>query len=325
MPGIILLPIESHDLGEVAVCWEAAAKFDPCNEALLREKILEDDGVFPTLRVAARQHDRIVGICVGAIRETADGRRGFVKLLAVRPEARRQGVGTALLQGVERALISAGAPLIRISESAPNYLSPGIDSQDELTLAFFRHHGYAEIGEACNLRVDLYSTGLATAMCAAWQASRVGSMTVRRATTTDGTAVERFIGKYWPAWLPEVQQTYRNAPVSLHIALREEPHAASHVVGFAAYDANNRGTGWFGPMGTDPSCEGKGIGRVLLLKCLWDMHKQGRSVVTIPWVAPVGFYQRHAQAEIDRRFVRLEKRAIRTAPRSLSTDDGREV
>jgi GNAT superfamily N-acetyltransferase len=107
--------------------------------------------------------------------------------------------------------------------------------------------------------------------------------------------------------LKEVQQAFCNQPISVHIAFREGTPHNGHVVGFAAYDANNRGTGWFGPMGTEPEYRGQGLGRVLLLRCLGDLHAQGRSWSTIPWVGPVGFYQQHAAAELDRTFVRLEK------------------
>ena len=259
MPDIMIQAIEPCDLHDVADCWRAAAKQDPCDVALLSEKILDDHGVLPHLRLAARDKHRLAGICVGALRDTTDDRRGYVKLLAVHPDARRRGIGTALLKRVEYELLAAGATLIRIAESAPNYLTPGVDSQNQLLLRFLQHRGYVPVGEACNMRVDLRSTDLGTAMRAACETRQVGQTTVRRATEEDRLAVERFVLRHWAAWLPEVHQALRNAPISLHLAIRNEAAMAGGVMAFAAYDANNRGTGWFGPMGTDPTCRGRGL------------------------------------------------------------------
>ena len=87
------------------------------------------------------------------------------------------------------------------------------------------------------------------------------------------------------------------------------------MLGFSAYDANNigasaTGTGWFGPMGTAAAARGRGVGAVLLKRCLADMAAQGHAVSTIPWVAPVGFYAHHVGAHISRVFYRYEKRVV---------------
>lgn len=307
MTDVVYSSIEPHDLNEVAACWNAAAILDPCDVTVLSEKILDDDGVLPSLRLAARDRQRLDGVCVGALRDTGTDRRGFIKLLAVHPDARRRGIGSELLRRVEYELISAGVSWIRVAESAPNYLTPGIDSQNSLTINFFRQFGYKSMGEAFNMRVDLHQAELKAPMQSARDMSRIDSIILRRATEHDLMAVERFVLKYWAAWLREVQQAFCNTPISVHVAISNEKERSGEVVGFAAYDANNRGTGWFGPMGTDPAFEGKGIGRALLLKCLADFDRQGRSTATIPWVGPQGFYARHVAAEIDRRFTRLEK------------------
>ncbi len=88
----------------------------------------------------------------------------------------------------------------------------------------------------------------------------------------------------------------------VYLALAEE-----RVLAFSAYDANNRGTGWFGPMGTEPAARSQGIGQVLLFHCLADMAAQGHHHATIPWVDPVDFYRRCAGAAVSRIFHRYEK------------------
>ena len=63
---------------------------------------------------------------------------------------------------------------------------------------------------------------------------------------------------------------YRSDPVAIFIARKE-----GVIKAFAAYDGNNIGTGWFGPMGTDRVLRGKGVGSILLYLCLADMKKKG--------------------------------------------------
>ncbi len=298
--------LAATDLDQIVACWASSAIFDPCDASLLYEKIFGDEAVPPEFRFAVHRHDSVVGLCVACIRRQGKSDRGYVKLLAVDPRIRRQGTGSALLGHAEDLLAAAGVAAIRISESAPNYLLPGVDQRDAATVAFFESRGYQAIGEACNMHVDLTLGSLIAAMDEARLANRAGAYDLRRATTQDIPSVDRFIRLHWAAWASEVAQTFLNSPISLHIAQNE----VNRVVGFSAYDANNRGTGWFGPMGTDPACQGMGIGRLLLLKCLDDIRAQGHSAAIIPWVAPVEFYQKHAGATISRRFVRLEKQVL---------------
>ena len=107
---------------------------------------------------------------------------------------------------------------------------------------------------------------------------------------------------HWPAWVPELEAALANEPASVYLAER-----GSGVVGFAAYDANNPGTGWFGPMGVVESERGSGLGCTLLKNCLDDIRGQGLDAATIPWVGPVQFYERCVGAVVSRTFDRFEK------------------
>jgi ribosomal protein S18 acetylase RimI-like enzyme len=61
-----------------------------------------------------------------------DGHRGWVYSLAVRPDLRRRGVGTALMRHVERALADLGCPKVNLQVLASN----------AATVAFYRGLGY---------------------------------------------------------------------------------------------------------------------------------------------------------------------------------------
>jgi GNAT superfamily N-acetyltransferase len=191
-----------------------------------------------------------------------------------------------------------GATSVRVGESFPNYLTPGVDLRYAPALSFFRSRGYHLVSEAVNLEVDLGE----------WQANRQEAsplpegINIRRATRDDKPAIELLISTHWPPWWGEVSQTLANEPATLFLAWQGE-----NLLGFAAHDANNRSTGWFGPMGTAPEARGKGLGVALLHAALEDMHQSGHQRATIPWVGPVEFYERHAGARLSRTFQRFQK------------------
>ena len=107
---------------------------------------------------------------------------------------------------------------------------------------------------------------------------------------------------YFAAWSGEVISAFQNNPITLFIAEQDE-----NLLAFSAHEGNNKGTGWFGPMGTDPALRGKGVGGILLKKCLKDMKEMGFVKATIPWVGPIPFYMHYADAKVERIFWRYEK------------------
>lgn len=292
-------PLLPSDAEAAHALWNRSAPLDRVSPAVFHEKVWGE----PAGRaVAADDEDgRLVGIGVGVLWPAPDTVRGSVRLLAVAPEARRRGVGARLLTALEDGLRPLGAAVVRIGEAAPNYLTPGIDVRNEAGLAFAEAQGYRTIGEAVNLGVDLAADDWSTVE-AERPLGEVG-VEVHRASEADRPSLSRLLDAHWPAWQAEADRALANDPPSLHLA-----HRDGDVLGFAAYDANNVGTGWFGPMGTDPAARGLGVGAVLLRRCLHDLRGQGHDRATIAWAAALPFYERAAGAIVERRFRRVEKR-----------------
>jgi ribosomal protein S18 acetylase RimI-like enzyme len=72
------------------------------------------------------------GEVVGTVMGGYDGHRGWIYSLAVRPDTQRQGVGTALMRHVERALGERGCPKINLQVLPSN----------RETVAFYERIGY---------------------------------------------------------------------------------------------------------------------------------------------------------------------------------------
>lgn len=281
--------------------WASVVPFDQLGPQLLEEKVWGDPDFRPELALVCREQAQLLGFGVAVCRQKDGNTIGFIKLLAVAPDVQRAGIGTAIYEQLENRCREFGAVEMRIAESAPNYLQPGVDERSFAAISFFAKHGYANIGRACNMTVDL-SDWASSYRGKILSDDDCGDYRILRATPMLEAATQEFVTRHWPPWWGEVSVALRNDPVSLFVAVDD-----GQVIGFAAYDGNNLGTGWFGPMGTCPQQRGRGIGRQLLAHCLDDMRTQGYTKATIPWVGPVEFYSKECGAVVDRTFVRLAK------------------
>ncbi len=295
-----LRPIRRADADTLRALWNRGATHDPLSASLFDEKVWDDPGLDPAFALAADADGELAGFAFGVIRTTDDGPRGVIKLLAVAPERQREGIGSRLVDALEAAMRKAGAATVRLGESPPNYLTPGLDPRYTRAMLLFESRGYTRLREAYHMSADLATQPFDTKE--AEQTLAADGIAVRRAHMTDREAMMAFLDVHWPPWKAEIDRTFANDPVSLYLALE-----SNAVLGFSAYDANNVGTGWFGPMGTAPAARGRGVGAVLLKRCLADMKAQGHATSTIPWVAPIAFYAHHVGAEISRLFYRYEK------------------
>ncbi|MDZ7341487.1 MAG: GNAT family N-acetyltransferase [candidate division KSB1 bacterium] len=297
-----ILPLSQVDqLPSLVEFWNRNVIYDPITINLLHEKTFGDPNFDPEMTLLAIEKGSIVSFMQGLIRLVdPEFKRGYVKLFATDISRRRQGLATMLLKKIEAEMKLRSVKTLRLLDCNPNYLQPGIDPRYTEAIAFAERNGFKRFADTSNLEVDLPNQDFDTS--SEEQQLAREHIFIRRATQDDWPLVEELIVNHFKAWLPEIRTTYQNNPISLHIA---EYHGK--IEAFSAYDANNLNTGWFGPMGTNPILRGKGIGGILLKRCLNDMKKQGHKVSIIPWVGPIPFYLHYANARLTRVFWRYEK------------------
>ncbi len=204
-----------------------------------------------------------------------------LRLLAVRREARRRGIGSELLRDAE----SRGARIVAAEPG--NYFTPGVP---ESMVPFFAKRGYRETARTFNLvcHSELPKDG------------EESPLRVQSASGDDRERVLQFIAaEFSPIWRFEAER----GPA---IFYAEEN---GRIAGFATHDANNRGLGWFGPTGVSRDFRGRGFGRGLLLASLADLQRLGYHRVVIPWTDTVEFYRKSCGARIAGQFVILQKAA----------------
>lgn len=115
---------------------------------------------------------------------------------------------------------------------------------------------------------------------------------VRRAQPFELSPVRRFVAEnFATSWADEISVGFARQPVSVYIATIDR-----ELAGFAAYECTRRA--FFGPTGVLQSARGKGIGKALLLPCLWSLREMGYVYGIIGAAGPVRFYQKTVGAII---------------------------
>jgi len=269
---------------------------------LLKEKTFGDPDYNPELTLLGFSYDEKspIAFTQGIVRNRGSRKMGYIKLLCVDSNERRKGYARLLYENVEQKMKTQGIRQIRIYESWPNYFMPGIDPFYTEAICFFERLGYKKIGDTSNLIADLSSQNFDTESEEKKLLNE--KITFRRAEISDEENIMKWLQEKFPAWIGEVSSAYQNNPITIFICEHN-----GNLIAFSAHEGNNKGTGWFGPMGTNTELRGKGIGGILLKKCLKDMKEMGFVKAIIPWVGPIPFYMHYAESKVERVFWRYEK------------------
>jgi GNAT superfamily N-acetyltransferase len=113
---------------------------------------------------------------------------------------------------------------------------------------------------------------------------------IRRARPFELSLVRTFIEKHFSrAWADEVSVGFANKPVTVYLAT-----SGGSIIGFAAYECTARG--FFGPEGVAEDFAGRGIGKALLLSCMWGLREMGYVYGIIGRAGPIEFYEKTVRA-----------------------------
>jgi len=119
--NIIVRPGQSRECKTILKIWTEAEATPSVTDSLQNLKqVLKDSG---DLFLVAEYKGKIIGTVIGGW----DGWRGNIYRLAVLPNYRRQGIGRALVQELERRLASKGARKISVL----------IEHEDDLAVSFW--------------------------------------------------------------------------------------------------------------------------------------------------------------------------------------------
>lgn len=287
------------DFQEVLILFNDNHDFDTFTDKLLREKLMGDPRWNPETTLLAVQNDKILGFMMGVEQKIRGENYAFIKLMAVDKAFRRKGIATKLYKTLEEHFKSNGVKIIRFYDSPLNYYMPGIDPKYTPAVCFVEKMGFQKFGDSFNMTVDLNQNFDVSEKI---QKLKNQYVKVSRASEEDKEELLKFVEKDWLLWQNEIKESFKNQPISAHIAKLD-----GKIKAFSLHSANNKTVSWFGPMGTHPDMRGKGIGAILLKLCLQDLKEAGFTEAVIPWVAPTAFYSHFVGAKITRVFWRYRK------------------
>jgi GNAT superfamily N-acetyltransferase len=136
-----------------------------------------------------------------------------------------------------------------------------------------------------DMLVDLYNEKLALPKC---------DYTIKRLLSPNSDLLVEFIQKHFSkGWASEVKAAIYQTNPTCFVAVDDHK-----IIGFACFDATAKA--YFGPTGVDEAYRGKGIGKALLLKTLWQMKHEGYGYAIIGGVEPYNheFYERACHAVV---------------------------
>jgi mycothiol synthase len=267
----------------------------------------------PCIPRVAVQGGGVVGLCIGSVATDSDGTtEGFIDLLVVDRGQWRHGIGRKLADAIERQLAARGCDQIYLAGHGPYYAWPGIDIHYTAAVCFAEDLGYRRQGCEVNMNVDLRHADLETAR--AQDALRSEGVDIRRAIPADDGPLQESLGSTWQqSWIAEIAAALRSSQAGLYLAVQD-----GRYVGFCAHGLNR--VHEVGPVGTSPDWRGRGIGGVLLKRCLADQRAYGVNVAELVWAGPLSYFSRTLNATVGRAFWQYEKNLAATE----QTPDWRE-
>ncbi len=275
------------DEAALLALWNATLTHDPINATTFRTKVLLDPNFSPDGLLVADEGGAITGFALSLARQVPlfgqglEPELGWITAFGVADGRRRQGIGRALFDAALRRLRGLGRRRVLISPYTPNYFIPGVDVEAYgEALAFLTAGGWQRVSSPISMVADL--TGFRPPLGIPDLAARLAE---------EGVCVRPVAPADLPELMPFIQHTfgwdwYRFAQEYLSALFG--PGADDIVFLVATYGGRIAGycqqrRERFGPFGVLPELRGKGIGRLLLFRCLESALAQGFHCAWFLW------------------------------------------
>ena len=302
---------EEGDRAAVVRLLAGCLPYDRMDDLVFADRILRDPDFDPALNLVAAADGQVMGFVAGASANEQLQCPAGVKLFAVAPEWRQRGIATRLFDELEGRLRDTGAGHAVAMAAGNNRITQGLDVRYTAALCFLAARGYERTGVTQDMVADLARTDLETATAEA--AAAAAGIRFRRATAADrdwlheGVARElaypapgSHLGRRW-AYLATLGLD--GPPAAVQVA---EEAASGAFLGFGATHVARWGV--LGPMGVAERARGRGVGAVLLKRCLRDLRVDGFEQGEIYSVGPIAFYAKTVQATVSRVLYQFAKR-----------------
>lgn len=276
---VMIRPFEPDDVGAVVPLLNRCLTADPIASEVFQRKVLLDQNFDPRGALVALAGDEMVGFALGMVRRfkledgALDFDRSWITLIGVDENHRRQGIATRLVSMLEEFFKQNECRMTFVSSYAPGYFIPGVDvNAYPEALGFFGAVGFEEVYRPLSMDANLVHLET-PGWVAEKEAALEGKVTVEAFRPELILPLMDFVKSEfagdWQRFAREAMTkitTGEFRPDSLWIA-----HEDGRAIGYCQHDNACR----FGPFGVAASERGRGVGAVLLFKCLHAMAAKG--------------------------------------------------
>lgn len=286
---------KAGDEEAVVSLWNICLFRDPITLKVFERKVLLDPNFDPEGCFIAEKDGEVLGFVLALARkfplyhQGMEEDKGWITSLFVSPQYRRRGVGSLLVNKALGFLSSKGRVEAWFSPYTPNFFFPGVDL-DAYPEGFslLGKHGFIKVYDA--LAMDLFlgpDFKVPDDVLRLEGLLKDGGIIIQTLETRHiypflKFLKENFSGDWYRHSLEMLQRGCDKDQIL--IALKD----GTEVVGYSQY-FNGEEYGWegpgehFGPFGVREDMRGRGIGTVLLFKCLRKMRERGIRHAFLLW------------------------------------------
>ncbi len=302
MGNFELRSYRQKDLGQIVAGWNQSLLYDPVSEERFFQQVVMDDNFDRELALSLVKDGRIIGFCLGVKRKYPyltrgmEPDRGWISIMYVLPEYRKQGYGKILLDEVEKRLKECRTKEITLCAYSPNYFTPGIDINYEAALSFFEKNEYAKTGDAVSMQRSLFTYSIPSHTLQKMEDFQKKGWKFCSYSNEYMDEVLDFTKKEFDAgWVRNILQALRKKEAEDTILLAVDEK--NQVVGYCMrkIDGNDAR---FGPIGVKEDLRSSGIGGILFDLQMREMQKRGICYAYFLWTHgdAMRFYERHGMS-----------------------------
>jgi mycothiol synthase len=282
-------PYNGTDETALINLWNQTMPLDTINPRGFRTKVLMDLNFNPEGFLVCQLESDLVGFMLSIKRQVPlfiqglEPELSWITAFGVHPDHRRLGIATRLFTAGMKRLQQSGCKKILISPYTPNYFIPGVDINGYPgAMAFLRKLGWETLFQPISMQADINGFQIPSSI-----------KMIENRLNQDGIHVQPLEPADLPGLFPFIEQNFSWDWVRFaqEYLLALFGPGADDIVFLVAKQFDDiigycqqRGER-FGPFGVVPNMRRKGIGRVLLFRCLEEIASRSIHCAWFLWTS----------------------------------------